>query len=55
VTESLRAVATGAHLFNETLRDHGELPDGALAKGAAPLEPAVSPDSDHAPLVVRFG
>ena len=58
LTGSLYARVTGAHLYNEALRDHGE----PAAPGAAPDDigdpaapPPPTPDSDHAPLVVRFG
>jgi endonuclease/exonuclease/phosphatase family metal-dependent hydrolase len=41
-SESLRALLVGARFFNDALRVHD-------------LADALAPDSDHAPLVVRFG
>jgi endonuclease/exonuclease/phosphatase family metal-dependent hydrolase len=41
-SESLRALLVGARFFNDALRVHG-------------VTDALAPDSDHAPLVVRFG
>jgi endonuclease/exonuclease/phosphatase family metal-dependent hydrolase len=47
VTQNLRQRAIEGRLFNEALRDHGDIPQGT--------EPDLVADSDHAPLVVRFG
>jgi endonuclease/exonuclease/phosphatase family metal-dependent hydrolase len=59
LTRNLYALATGAHLYNEALRDHGEIGLAALPPlpppAPPPPEPPATPDSDHAPLVVRFG
>jgi endonuclease/exonuclease/phosphatase family metal-dependent hydrolase len=55
LTENLGVRTLSAHLYNEKLRDHGELvpdPQGHTPENTVRLAP--TPDSDHAPLVVRF-
>ncbi len=57
VTANLYARATGAQFYNETLQDHtlvGLSPE-RLAATPDQMPAAARPDSDHAPLAVRFG
>jgi endonuclease/exonuclease/phosphatase family metal-dependent hydrolase len=59
VTPNLYARATGAQLYNETLQDH-TLGGSAVSperpgRTADEFAAVARPDSDHAPLAVRFG
>jgi endonuclease/exonuclease/phosphatase family metal-dependent hydrolase len=60
-TDNLYEQIKAAVFLNETLRDHGSLGGPNPNTGASPLlasehnPPPPTPDSDHAPFVVRFG